>query len=200
MIKAQLNNENIATSAGSISVFNYDADSREYLSSTDEYLAVGVGIPAHSCTDAPSEVKNGFIQCRTADLTSWEYIADHRNETVFSIKTGEKVTITELGDYPEGTTTLEPATQYDTWDGDKWITDMQAQLAANHQIATQKKQQLIDNAMQSISVVQLKLQAGRTLTDTEKAKLNTMLDYIDAISAIDTSTGLDINWPPLPVR
>lgn len=195
MIKAQLNKDYIAISAGTIIVFNYDGNTREYISSTEEYLAVGVGIPAHSCADAPGVAQKGFTQCRTANLTSWEYIADHRNETVFNIKTGEKITITEPGDYPEGTTTLEPTTQYDTWNGDKWVTDTQAQLAANHQIAEQKKQQLIDNAMQSISVLQLKLHAGRTLTDAEKTKLNTTLDYIDAISATNITTAPDINWP-----
>ncbi|WP_316391280.1 tail fiber assembly protein [Citrobacter farmeri] len=66
-------------------------------------------------------------------------------------------------------------------------------------IAEEKKNQLINSAMQSIGVIQLKLQAGRTLTGAEKAKLDAVLDYIDAVTSIDTSTAPDIEWPELPV-
>lgn len=67
------------------------------------------------------------------------------------------------------------------------------------EIAEQNRQSLIDSAMQSVSVIQLKLQAGRTLTDTENARLNSVLDYIDAVNAIDTSIAPDdINWPEMP--
>lgn len=62
----------------------------------------------------------------------------------------------------------------------------------------QQRQALIDAAMQSISVIQLKLQAGRTLTPDETTKLNVTLDYIDAVTATDASTAPDINWPDLP--
>ncbi|EKP2076414.1 tail fiber assembly protein, partial [Salmonella enterica] len=39
MAQAKLNNELIATEAGDITVFNYDDETREYLSSSVEYLA-----------------------------------------------------------------------------------------------------------------------------------------------------------------
>ncbi|EOA6754227.1 tail fiber assembly protein, partial [Escherichia coli] len=45
--------------------------------------------------------------------------------------------------------------------------------------AEQKKQSLINAAMVNISVIQLKLQAGRKLTQAETTRLNTVLDYID---------------------
>ncbi|MCV9243981.1 tail fiber assembly protein [Escherichia coli] len=52
--------------------------------------------------------------------------------------------------------------------------------------AEQKKQSLIDTAMASISLIQLKLQAGRNLTQAETTRLNAVLDYIDAVTATDT--------------
>ncbi|HBN2225709.1 tail fiber assembly protein [Escherichia coli] len=65
--------------------------------------------------------------------------------------------------------------------------------------AEHRKQSLIDAVMQSISVIQLKLNAGRKLTDTETVQLNAVLDYIDAVQAIDTSTAPDgITWPTPP--
>ncbi|EQA2058801.1 tail fiber assembly protein, partial [Escherichia coli] len=49
-----------------------------------------------------------------------------------------------------------------------------------------------------ISLIQLKLQAGRKLTQPENTRLNAVLDYIDAVTATDTSTAPDVIWPELP--
>ncbi|HFI7084508.1 TPA: tail fiber assembly protein [Escherichia coli] len=64
--------------------------------------------------------------------------------------------------------------------------------------AEQQQQSLINEAMQSISVIQLKLQAGRALSATESGRLNAVLDYIDRVSIIDTSLVPDIVWPDSP--
>ncbi|HCM6589748.1 TPA: tail fiber assembly protein [Klebsiella quasipneumoniae] len=64
--------------------------------------------------------------------------------------------------------------------------------------AEEKKTVLISLAMNSISLIQLKLQAGRVLSDVEKVKLNATIDYIDALSSIDTTTAPDIVWPEIP--
>lgn len=57
MDNAVLNSELIATKAGDITVYNYNGETREYISTSTEYLAVGVGIPACSCLDAPEHIK-----------------------------------------------------------------------------------------------------------------------------------------------
>ncbi|EFF8466564.1 tail fiber assembly protein, partial [Escherichia coli] len=72
MHKAILNSELIATKAGDVTVYNYDGETREYISTSNEYLAVGVGIPACSCLDAPGTHKAGYAICRSADFNSWE--------------------------------------------------------------------------------------------------------------------------------
>ncbi|EGI4309853.1 TPA: tail fiber assembly protein [Escherichia coli] len=198
MNNAILNNELIAVQEGNIIVYNYNSETREYISASTEFLAVGVGIPAYSCLDAPGTHKAGYAICRSADLNSWEYVPDHRGETVYSTETGEAKEITVPGDYPENTTTLAPLTSYDKWDGEKWVTDTEAQHSAAVDAAEAQRQSLIDTAMASISLIQLKLQAGRKLTQAENTRLNTVLDYIDAVTATDTSTAPDVIWPELP--
>ncbi|AQZ77953.1 MULTISPECIES: tail fiber assembly protein [Enterobacterales] len=198
MAKAKLNSAFIATVAGEITVYNYRGDTREYISSSVEYLPVGVGIPANSCTDAPGTHKAGYAICRSADFNSWEYVPDHRGEIVYGIETGESKEITVPGDYPENTTTFAPLTPYDKWDGEKWVTDTEAQHSAAVDAAEVQRQSLIDAAMAFISLIQLKLQAGRKLTQAETTRLNAVLDYIDAVTAIDTSTAPDIIWPVFP--
>lgn len=197
MAQAKLNSEFIATVAGDITVFNYDGETREYLSSSVEYLPVGVGIPANSCTDAPGESKEEFAICRTADFTAWEYVADHRGETVYSTKTGESEIISLPGDYPEGTTTLAPATPYDTWNGNEWVTDTEAQHAADVEAAEQQKTALLLEAQATISLWQTELQLG-IISDDDKASLISWLSYIKALQTVDTDAASDINWPVSP--
>ncbi|WKR71552.1 tail fiber assembly protein [Escherichia coli] len=198
MDNAVLNSELITTKAGNITVYNYDGETREYISASTEYLAVGVGIPACSCLDAPGASKAGYAICRSTDLNSWKYVPDHRGEIVYNTETGDAKEITEPGDYPENTTTIAPLTPYDKWDGEKWVTDTEAQYGAAVDAAEAQRQSLIDTAMASISLIQLKLQAGRKLTQTETTRLNAVLDYIDAVTATDTSAAPDINWPEIP--
>ncbi len=198
MNKAILNSELIAIKAGDIIIYNYDGETREYISTSTEYLAVGVGIPACSCLDAPGIHKAGYAICRSVDLNSWEYVPDHRGEVVYSTETGDTREITVPGDYPENTTTIAPLTSYDKWDGEKWVTDTEAQHSAAVEAAEAQRQSLIDAAMASISLIQLKLQAGRKLTQAETTRLNAVLDYIDAVTATDPSTAPDVIWPELP--
>ena len=198
MNSAILNNELIAVQAGNIIVYNYDSETKEYISASTEYLAVGVGIPAYSCLDAPGIHKAGYAICRSLDLNSWEYVPDHRGEIVYNTETGDAKEITAPGDYPENTTTIAPLTPYDEWDGEKWVTDTEAQHSAAVGAAETQRQSLIDTAMASISLIQLKLQAGRKLTQAETTRLNAVLDYIDAVTATDTSPAPDLNWPAPP--
>ena len=193
-----LDENGFATEVGFITVYNYNGETMEFTSASLEYLPVGVGVPGNSCVDAPISKKDGFAVCRTADLTGWEYVADHRGETVYSTATGKPVTISQLGEYPEGTTTIAPLTPFDKWDGKKWVTDTEAQHSAAVDAAEVQRQSLINTAMASISLIQLKLQAGRKLMQAETTRLNTVLDYIDAVTATDTSTAPDVIWPELP--
>ncbi|CZW62627.1 phage tail assembly chaperone gp38 [Enterobacter hormaechei] len=197
MAQAKLNSEFIATAAGDITVFNYDGETREYLSSSVEYLPVGVGIPANSSTEAPGEAKAGSAICRTKDFTAWEYVADHRGETVYSTETGDAMLVSLPGDYPEGTTTLAPSTPYDTWNGSEWVTDTEAQQAADVEAAEQKKSALLLEAQTTISLWQTELQLG-IISNEDKASLIAWMNYIKAVQAVDTSKAPDITWPDTP--
>ncbi|MBS8693495.1 tail fiber assembly protein, partial [Escherichia coli] len=128
----------------------------------------------------------------------WSHEEDHRNETVYSTENGAAVTVDYIGAIKDGYVTLSPLTPYDKWDGEKWVTDTEAQHSAAVEAAEAQRQSLIDAAMASISLIQLKLQAGRKLTQPENTRLNAVLDYIDAVTATETSTAPDVIWPELP--
>ncbi|HCR1904104.1 TPA: tail fiber assembly protein [Enterobacter asburiae] len=197
MAKATLNKQGITTKAGDMTVYNYDGETREYLTSSVEFLALGVGIPANSCTDAPVEKKEGFAVCRAASLDGWEYVADHRGETVYDTETGQPVNITAPGDYAPGVTTIAPSTPYDRWNGSEWVTDKNAQKSGQVKEAEQKKSALLTETQSAISLWQTELQLG-IISDDDKASLITWMKYIQSLNAIDTSAAPYIEWPERP--
>lgn len=61
-----------------------------------------------------------------------------------------------------------------------------------------EKSARLEAAKTAIVVWQTKLLMGRKLTESETALLNKWMDYIDAVTAVDTSTAPDIVWPEQP--
>lgn len=178
-----------------VTVFHYDAASGEYLGQSVEHLPVGVGIPAHSCVDAPPTVKVGFVARRIGD--TWQKTQDHRGKVVYHTATGEKITVTDIGPLPTHTTLLAPTSGFDTWDGQQWVTDTLAQQAAAIEEAEDQRQTLLTNAQAAIGVLQAKLMLAR-ISDAEKNILNTWLDYIDTLNALDMAKAPAITWPDVP--
>ena len=189
----------IALEAGFITVYNYDENTREYLSPSFEYLMEGVGIPANSTTEAPIEKKTGYAIRRSVKHSGWEHVSDHRGETLYKCDTGEPVLINHLGNYPDDLTTLKPATPYDRWNGTTWVTDTEAMK--NQQIveAERKKSELLANAKNLISEWQTELQLG-LIDETDKASLISWLAYIKDVKAVETNDAPDLEWPTPPVE
>ncbi|WP_312654785.1 tail fiber assembly protein [Kluyvera ascorbata] len=197
MDNALLNHDLIATTAGNVTVFNFDGETREYLSSSVEYLAVGVGIPANSSVEVPPEFRTDCAICRTQDLTGWEYIPDHRGKTLYSTHSGAAVMVSNLGDYPTDTTLLAPGTPYDIWNGTAWVTDTDKKHAADVEAAEQQKASLTEDARTIISLWQTELQLG-VISNEDKASLINWLAYIRELQTLDTNVAPDIRWPVPP--
>ncbi|ADO47394.1 tail fiber assembly protein [[Enterobacter] lignolyticus] len=195
MEKATLDKSGIAAKAGNITVYNYDRETREYLSSTVEFLAVGVGIPANSCTETPVDAKSGFAVCRSPE--GWEYVADHRGETVWSTADGSASMVGYIGEIKEGFTGGAPSTPYDVWDGNSWVTDTAAQYAADMAAAEQQKTALRTNADNAIAWRQDAVDT-RIATAEETAALAEWKKYRVLLMRIDTSKAPAIEWPTPP--
>ncbi|KLU14419.1 MULTISPECIES: tail fiber assembly protein [Xenorhabdus] len=194
---AKLDKNLIATVAGDITVFNYHSETREYSSASVEYLPIGVGIPAHSCIDAPDDHKQGYTICRTSDLSTWKYVPDHRGETVYSIETGVAQVITVLGDFPSDTTPVAPATRFDKWDGKRWVTDTQALKTDHIRRAEQQKSSLRQQADIAIAPLQDAIDLDMA-TDAEKSALTAWRKYRVLLNRVDCATAPDISWPEQP--
>lgn len=80
-------------------------------------------------------------------------------------------------------------------DGKLTVVDLPPQnwVGINTAIAESLK----DSAMATVQVLITKLNMGRTLTAAEKAKVNAVLDYCDAVDAVDLTVE-EPDWPELP--
>lgn len=64
-------------------------------------------------------------------------------------------------------------------------------------LAEKDRQNRLTVAIDTIDIWQTKLLLGR-ICDSDKAKLNSWLDYIDELSALDVSGAPEIPWPEIP--
>lgn len=63
--------------------------------------------------------------------------------------------------------------------------------------ADQKKAELLAKAQLTINLWQTELQLG-IISDEDKVRLITWMNYIKAVQLVDTSTAPDITWPRKP--
>ncbi|WMY72717.1 tail fiber assembly protein [Buttiauxella selenatireducens] len=197
MTNAILNKKQICTTAGMVTVYNFDGLTGEYSHPSVEVLPVGVGIPAHGCTEKPPAEKTGWAVIRNAENTAWLSVPDHRGETVYCTQTGASVPVTTPGEYPDNTTRLVPATDFDTWSGTEWVTDTDAQSAAAVQHARMKRDELILEAEARSSDWKVDLMLGM-LSDEDQSRLIAWRGYIKQLQSLDTSAPEHITWPELP--
>lgn len=105
-MKPVFDSNGLATKAGELRCYYYSAENTEYTGWSDEYINVGVSMPARSTEIEPGDIIQGFVYVYSG--IEWTLVEDHRGEKVYKIDTGEELTIKEIGPYPTGTTTTKP--------------------------------------------------------------------------------------------
>ncbi|WP_337014124.1 tail fiber assembly protein [Pantoea sp. AS142] len=191
-----LDDDGLAQASGSLTVYSFAPETGLFTGSSQEFLAKGVGIPAHSTGMAPPSGVPGKV-CVFRD-GGWQQVADHRGETVYSTETGEAVTITLTGDYPAGSTLLKPVTAFDKWGGASWVTDRAAMQRAAISAAESEKAARVNEANGITQAWQTQLLLG-IITVADKATLTAWMKYVQAVQATDVSGAPDISWPEKPV-
>ena len=185
----------LATVPGDMRCFYYNAVTYEYTGWSDEYINTGVSIPACSTGIDPGENIPGKVSVFTGK--GWSHEEDHRNETVYSTENGAAVTVDYIGAIKDGYVTLSPLTPYDKWDGEKLVTDINAQHVAEVEAAEQQKSVQLLFAKEKIILWQTELQLG-IISDEDKEKLISWVNYIKAVQAVDTQKAHNIIWPKKP--
>lgn len=195
MAQVALNKNGLAKSAGTLTIYNFNAVSGEFAGSSDEFLAQGVGLPANACITAPPATEAGHVALYRDG--SWLVVADHRGETVYSITDGTEVLIDKPGEYPADTTPLKPSTAWDKWDGEKWVTDPVKEKAASIKAAEERQATLISEANSVTQAWQTQLRLDM-ITDADKASLMAWMKYVQDVQAVNVQEAPAVTWPQKP--
>lgn len=194
---AILDDHQLASQAGWVTLYHYDAVSLEYASAGMEYLPLGVGLPAHSVADAPViQPKTGMALVRDLSANQWVTVEDHRHQTVYDIETKTESIISALGPMPHNKTQLQPTHEFDIWTGAAWEVDQQALKASHITAAVQQKTVLIKQVSEHINILLDAIAMDNQQTDIQQ--LAALKQYRVALLRINTSTAPEIDWPELP--
>ena len=191
---AVLNKNGLTISAGWTIAYHVDAKG-EFSQATYQYLPVGVGLPANAYLEAPKNVQDN--QAIIHNGQQWTYPTDLRGTKIYSIETGAETTMQEVGEIPEGYTTLQPSSEFDIWDGEKWVLDTEKQHQNDIDEATSQKKQLLSKATEQISYLQdaVDLQIA---TEQETQLLAEWKKYRALLNRIDVQQAPNIDWPKQP--
>lgn len=196
--QAEIGDNGLATKAGWIKVYIADPQTREYLNASMENIYFDVSVSAGAYIDAPElPTKSGFAVVRSEDGSKWEIVTDNRGKTAYSTETRQPMEVDFIGELPSNLTLLVPKTEFDVWNGKKWVTDTDAQKAMLVEQAEQEKTQRLEEAEQNILMLERKVRLGMA-TDEEIELLRQWEVYSVRVSDIDTSTAPDIEWPVKP--
>ncbi|MFE8150199.1 tail fiber assembly protein [Brenneria goodwinii] len=197
---AELNENGLSKNAGWVTVYHSHPITREYLNASYEYLMEGVGLPADSYIDAPELPPAGQALCRSADGKSWEHAPDYRGQAVYDTQTRQQQTINAIGELPDNVTLSAPASEFDIWNGEAWVTDeealQQAAAAAKQQDAQKDLSTRLATANERIQTLTDAIDLG-IATEEETAALEQWKKYRVLLSRIDTGAS-DIVWPEAP--
>ncbi|MEY0672500.1 tail fiber assembly protein [Providencia rettgeri] len=183
---------------GWVKTYCINEATREYAGATMEHITIGGGLPAGAYLDAPElPEKTDVAIIRSADEQSWLHVADHRGKTAYNTETRQPLEVDFIGDLPETLTLLEPKTEFDKWNGKKWVTDTEAQKAALVAEADNEKAQRLSEANSMITYLQEAVDVGLA-TEAETAALQEWKKYRVLLNRVDTSLAPDIEWPEKP--
>lgn len=196
--QAEIGENGLATKAGWIKVYVADPQTREYVNATMEDIYFDVSVSAGAYIDVPElPTKAGFAVVRSEDGSKWEIVTDNRGKTAYNTEIRQPIEVDFIGELPASLTLLEPQTEFDKWNGKKWVTDTEAQKAAFVAQAEQEKAQRLGEANSTITYLQDAIEVGLDDDDYE-AKLKAWKTYRIYLNRIDTSTAPDIIWPEKP--
>ena len=184
-----------ATETHTVTVSGFEPGTGELIATYDVRILVGTGIPGFSTMTLAPIADDGYAVCW--DGSAWAQVEDLRGKTAYKKSDRSTETVRTLGPLDDAYTLLPPSTPYDKWDGSEWVTDADAQYAADVVAAVQKKNSLRSAADAEISWLQDAADAG-IATDEETTLLAAWKAYRVQLMRIKTDAAPDIEWPPVP--
>lgn len=159
-------------------------------------ISAGTSLPAFSYMDPPPEPEEGKAVVRSSDGRQWVKVPDYRGQTAYA-KDGSGIKeIVGVGEIPQAFTLQRPGTEFDTWNGDEWVTDTEKQNEARLVEVNNQKAALIAEATTVISPLQ-DAKEGGYIVDEDLPVLTAWQKYRYALTKVDPENA---SWPDKPQR
>ncbi|ELZ9636336.1 TPA: tail fiber assembly protein [Proteus mirabilis] len=196
--KGKIGDNGLASVTGWVKCYLANPVTREYMGSTMEYVMFDVSLSAGAYLDEPPlpEKENQAVR-RREDGSAWEIVDDYRDLTAYNTQTKQPIIIDFMGALPESLTLLKPNSEFDKWDGKKWIVDTEAQKAALITQIEQEKSRRLDEAGNTIAYLQEAVDVDLA-TEEEVVALQKWKKYRVLLNRVDASSTTDIEWPQKP--
>ncbi|MDL4912587.1 MAG: tail fiber assembly protein [Enterobacterales bacterium endosymbiont of Blomia tropicalis] len=182
--------------AQTINVFNLLDGTNEFIGESDTYIPPYTGLPANCTNIAPPEIPAGYAAIFDIDGNTWLLVEDHRGITVYETETGTPIYISSLGALPPNVTTISPDRNYQKWNGEAWIDDVDAEREAFIREAESQKKEQIQQAGEIIATLQDAVDLDMA-TDDEKIRLKEWKKYRILLSRVQPTDAPNIQWPEL---
>ncbi|UAN46993.1 tail fiber assembly protein [Serratia sp. JSRIV001] len=178
--------------AQTIKVYNFMADTKEFLGVSDCYIPAGTGLPAYCTVIEAPKAAEGCVVC--FDNDEWQQKEDHRGRIVWEKSTRREMVIEKPGPIPDALTTLKPTSDYDVWDGKVWVKDEQVERNQIISNAEGKKRMLLAIATENINTLTDAVELEMA-TDEEKTQLIAWKKHRIELSRVDVNEAPNIDWP-----
>ncbi|HBB0171475.1 TPA: tail fiber assembly protein [Escherichia coli] len=180
-----------------VTVYKLHPETNEFIGSDNAFIPAHTGLPANCTTIKPPLTKDGFVAIFNTEKQKWIAIKDHRGEIVFDTKDARRFVITAPGDYPAGTTTLEPENAWQKWNGSKWEDDAESMRVALTREAELEKIRLLKQAHTAIATLQDAVVLGMA-SQEETLLLTAWKKYRVLLNRIQAEDAPEIVWPEVP--
>ncbi|CDH34180.1 tail fiber assembly protein [Xenorhabdus bovienii] len=155
--QAEFDENGLAIIEGWADVFLCHSQTREFLGKSYDRVPRGFSVVADAYLDEPKlpESGNMAVIC-SPDGKSWIHVPDYRGKTAYHMGTRQKIEINYLDEIRPDHTLLAPTTQFDSWNGEKWVTDTTEQYQHEVQQAENQRQALLQDAERQLILLERK--------------------------------------------
>ncbi|WYW99193.1 tail fiber assembly protein [Proteus vulgaris] len=196
--KGKIGDNGLAEIAGWVKCYLAHPITHEYMGATMENVMFDVSLSAGAYLDEPPLPKkeNQAVR-RREDGNAWEIVDDYRDSVAYDTQTKQPIMIDFIGSLPETLTLLKPTSQFDKWNGKKWVTDEQAIKKAQINLVAKQKEELSKEA--EARIIQLERKVRLELaTDEDKALLTEWEIYTVKLGDVNPELAPDIEFPQKP--
>ncbi|TPG61491.1 tail fiber assembly protein [Ewingella americana] len=178
-----------------VKVFNFVPTTKELIGPCDAWVVPHTGLPANCTTDKPPVLK--INQAAVYINTGWQIVEDYRGATVYDISNRGASRVDALGPIPDDKTRIAPASEFDEWNGKKWVKDKSVEKTTLINQAAQDKKDRIAVASEHISILTFAKDSEQA-TEDELLLLTAWQNHRLQLSRVDVSSAPDVIWPGEP--